>query len=75
MNDTTAAAETRVTSDMLVEGQKFSVSHGYNRWTRCGGSAATVKAVNAVNVLATCKCGWDFYTPRSANIRVLLVTE
>lgn len=74
MNDTNTA-ETRITSDMLTEGQKFCVSHGYNRATGCSGGAATVKAVNAGNVLATCKCDWSFYTPRSTGTRVLIVAE
>lgn len=73
MNDT--AVENRITSDKLTEGQKFVVSHGYDRRARCSGSTATVKTVNTVNVLATCRCGWNFYTPRSTTIRVLIVTE
>lgn len=72
MNDTAPAADSRTTSDMLTEGQKFECSHGYNRYTKCGGGPATVTMVNAVNVLAACKCGWTFYTPRSASIRVLI---
>lgn len=72
MNDTAPAAESRITSDMLTEGCKFAVSHGYNRATGCSGGMATVKMVNAANVLATCPCGWNFYTPRSTKISVLI---
>jgi hypothetical protein len=65
----------QTTSDTLTVGQKFSCSHGYNRYTKCGGGVATVSEVNTVNVLASCKCGWSFCTQRSASIRVPLVTE